>query len=124
MSENEKAKTSLDNALNFDDLGSQKKTKKRARKPAAKMTSAGIVLGIPVDDSWYPKGWLNKDIMHVNAEEFVRWARLVWGPDLTKYQNMFEDPKKRLQMFNKILIFHKHSLFQRGKDSVDLKVVN
>jgi len=128
----------LDQELNFDDLGSKSTKKKPAKsKPEKKkdevtgfvkeegqVVTAGIVLGIPTDNKWYPDNFELKDIMQVNGAEFIKWARMVYPRDLSKYQEVFEGSKKRLRMFHKIVAFHKFSLFNMGKQNIDNKVPN
>lgn len=118
-------KKSLDEELNFDDLGT---THKKVEKPKdeisgyqknkGRVVAAGIVLGIPEDDRWYPVSYQTKDIMHVNADEFIKWAKMVYPISLEPYKEHFEDPRKRLRQFHKIVAFHKFSMFQVGKHNI------
>ena len=133
MTEEKKTKPSLDQELNFDDLGGGTVKKKPRKKPekkkdkitgyseddAGKVTTAGIVLGIPTDEKWYPDNTELKDIMVMSSKEFIKWAALVYPSDLSKYQEIFDKPDKRLKMFWKIVAFHKFSLFQLGKKNID-----
>jgi len=98
--------------LNFDDISGKKEKKETIVKKVVKENKkSGILLSIPVNKT----EWLSKDIMETTGEEFAQWARGVYPVEITKPER-FDDPRKRLQMFNKIAAFHRIAIFQEGPD--------
>lgn len=122
MSDKRKENTSLNDTLNFDDLdGKTVQKPKRKVERSRKATDSGYILCVPKNNKWISNNYELKDLTQMSASEFIRWTQMVYPIDLSRYEEVFEHPKKRLKMLDKILRFHMFSIFN-GKPNNDFSV--
>lgn len=114
-------KTSMDN-LDFDDISGKKvSAPKEPKKPKKPSKKTNIVLSIPTNQ---PRTWIDKDLTDCTGEEFVLWASRVYPVNLKEEAELLDKEPMRLKAFKKILYYHTHSPFQRGKKDTENTTVN
>ena len=109
--------------LDFSGISGQRHKKELSPQPKEKQTvqnkDRDIILSIPTEDG---KSWIQKDIGHVNGEEFLLWASSVYPGPIEIDPKVLDNVTKRMTVFKKILHYHVNSPFQTGKDSLGKEV--